>query len=116
MEYEVLPAVLDMEQAMAPGAPVIHDEPDSTGIHDAQAQHRRRTSCKEIGNVEEGFREADLRHRARIPHATASSTATMEPHVTISWLDADGRLVIRTSTQVPFHCAPPGGDDPADSR
>ena len=28
----------------------------------------------------------------------------MEPHVTISWLDADNRLVIRTSTQVPFHC------------
>ncbi len=28
----------------------------------------------------------------------------MEPHVTISWLDADNRLVIRTSTQVPYHC------------
>ena len=35
VEYEVLPAMLDMEQAMAPGAPVIHDEPDSTKIHDA---------------------------------------------------------------------------------
>ncbi len=36
VEYEVLPAILEIEQAMAEGAPVIHDEPDSTGIHDAQ--------------------------------------------------------------------------------
>ena len=27
----------------------------------------------------------------------------IEPHITISWLDADGRLVIRSSTQVPYH-------------
>src|SRR5579862_2886197 len=35
VDYEVLPAVLDMEQSMAPGAPVIHDEPDSTKIYNA---------------------------------------------------------------------------------
>src|SRR5579872_4869632 len=32
VEYEVLPGILEIEQAMAEGAPVIHDEPDSTGI------------------------------------------------------------------------------------
>ena len=30
--------------------------------------------------------------------------AMLEPHVTIAWLDPDDRLVIRTSTQVPYHC------------
>ena len=35
VEYEVLPAVFDMEEAMKPDAPVIHDEEDSTGIYDA---------------------------------------------------------------------------------
>src|SRR5579872_5442730 len=35
VDYEVLPAVLDMEQAMADGAPVIHHEPDAKNIHDA---------------------------------------------------------------------------------
>src|ERR1700687_2348694 len=30
VEYEILPAVLDIEAAMRRGAPVIHDEPDST--------------------------------------------------------------------------------------
>ena len=29
--------------------------------------------------------------------------ATIEPHVVITWWDEDERLVIRTSTQVPFH-------------
>src|ERR1044071_5945061 len=34
VDYQVLPALLDPERAMAPGAPVIHDEPDATGIKD----------------------------------------------------------------------------------
>jgi CO/xanthine dehydrogenase Mo-binding subunit len=29
--------------------------------------------------------------------------APIEPHIAISWWDEDERLVIRTSTQVPFH-------------
>ena len=30
--------------------------------------------------------------------------AMLEPHVSICWLDPDNRLVIRSSTQVPYHC------------
>ena len=40
VEYEVLPAVFDIEQAMAPGAPVIHDEPDSKDLRRARATSR----------------------------------------------------------------------------
>src|SRR5690606_2976398 len=35
VDYEVLPAVFDEREAILPGAPVIHDEPDTEGIHDA---------------------------------------------------------------------------------
>lgn len=35
VEYEVLPAVFDMEEAMQEGAPIIHDQQDAVGIHDA---------------------------------------------------------------------------------
>ena len=28
----------------------------------------------------------------------------IEPHVCLAYLDPEGRLVLRTSTQVPFHC------------
>ncbi len=101
VEYEVLPAVFDLEQASAPGAPVIHDEPDARGIHDAQHNLAARI-LKELGDVEEGFRQSDLVlerefRTQRVQHCM------LEPHVTITWLDADQRLVIRTSTQVPFH-------------
>jgi putative selenate reductase molybdopterin-binding subunit len=99
--YEVLPAVLDMEHAMDPGAPVIHDEPGSTHILDAK-RNLVGDIHKELGNVVEGFKQADLvfEREYRTPR---QQHAMIEPHVVIAWLDADDRLVIRTSTQIPFH-------------
>lgn len=102
VDYEVLPAVLDMEKATAPGAPVIHDEPDSTKIYDASrniAAHIHR----EIGNVDEGFREADYIFEGEF-RTGRQQHCSIEPHVTICWLDPNNRLVIRSSTQVPYHC------------
>src|ERR1017187_5851708 len=58
VDYEILPAVLDMEQAMAPGAAVIHDEPDSTGIYDRE-HNIAGYILREIGNVEQGFADSD---------------------------------------------------------
>ena len=102
VEYEVLPAVLEMEEAMEPGAPVIHDEPDSTNIYNREhniAGH----ILREIGNVDEGFREADFIFEREF-RTQRQQHCMLEPHVTICWLDGDGRLIIRTSTQVPYHC------------
>ncbi|MGA3324319.1 MAG: molybdopterin cofactor-binding domain-containing protein [Terriglobia bacterium] len=101
VEYEVLPAILEIEQAMAEGAPVIHDEPDSKGIHDAK-HNLAGYILKEIGNVEDGFRESDLVIEREF-RTQRQQHCPIEPHVTISWLDSDDRLVIRTSTQVPYH-------------
>jgi putative selenate reductase molybdopterin-binding subunit len=101
VEYEVLPPVLDMEHAMDSGAPVIHDEPDSTGIHDA-SHNVAAYILREIGDVEEGFREADFTFEREFRTQRVQHCA-IEPHVTIAWLDSDNRLVIRSSTQVPFH-------------
>ena len=102
VEWEVLPAVLDMEQAMAPGAPVIHDEPDATKIHDA-SRNIAGHILRQIGNVDEGFLESDFVIEREF-RTGRQQHCMLEPHITISWLDADGRLVIRTSTQVPYHC------------
>ncbi len=102
VEYEILPAVLDMEQAMAPGAPVIHDEPDSTKIYDRE-RNIAGYILREIGNVEQGFRDSDYIIEREF-RTQRQQHCPIESHVTISWLDADGRLVIRTSTQVPYHC------------
>jgi putative selenate reductase molybdopterin-binding subunit len=101
VEYEVLPAVLNMEHARDRGAAVIHDEPDSTGIHDA-SHNIAATIHKQLGNVEDGFRESAL-VLEREYRTQRAQHCSLEPHVTITWLDPDGRLVIRSSTQIPFH-------------
>jgi len=101
VEYEVLPAILDPEKAMAEGAPVIHDQADASGIKDP-ARNLAAEIVAEVGSVERGFKEAERVFEAtyRVPYVQQSS---IEPHVTITWLDEDHRLVVRTSTQVPFH-------------
>ncbi len=101
VDYEVLPAVLDMKEATKPGAPVIHDEPDSTAIHDA-GRNVAAYIKKDLGNVDAGFRQADVVIEREF-HTHRQQHAMMEPHVSIAWLDEDGRLTIRSSTQVPFH-------------
>ncbi|MGH2536629.1 MAG: molybdopterin-dependent oxidoreductase [Candidatus Promineifilaceae bacterium] len=101
VEYEVLPAVFDENEAIRPGAPVIHDEADTEGIHDAGRNIVHHIEA-ELGDVEAGFAES-----ARVFEHTYSvhqvQQAPIEPHIAISWWDEDERLVIRTSTQVPFH-------------
>ena len=101
VDYEVLPAVFDPVQALASGAPIVHDEPDSMGIHDRMRNLAAQLHF-EVGDVAAGLAAADVVHRStyRVP---AVQHVSLEPHVTITWLDADGRLVVRTSTQVPFH-------------
>jgi len=101
VEYEPLPAVLDMEQAMQSGAPIIHDEPDAIGIADA----RRNLVCQihaKIGDADAAFADADLIYEKEY-RVHQVQQASIEPHIVISWWDEDERLVIRTSTQVPFH-------------
>ena len=101
VDYQVLPAVLDPESAMARGAPVIHDERDATGIKDA-VRNLAAEVIAQVGDVAKGFAEAEqvLEQTYRVPYVQQSS---IEPHVTITWLDEDNRLMVRTSTQVPFH-------------
>jgi len=101
VEYEVLPAILDPERAMAPGAPVIHDEADASGIKD-RARNLAAEIAAEVGDVARGFADAEqvFEQTYRVPYVQQSS---IEPHVTITWLDEDNRLMVRTSTQVPFH-------------
>ncbi len=101
VEYEILPAVFDENEAMESGAPVIHDESDTDDIHDASRNIVHHIEA-EVGDVEQGFAEADhVFERHYYVHQVQQ--VPIEPHIAISWWDSDERLVIRTSTQVPFH-------------
>ena len=101
VSYEVMPAIFDENEAIQPGAPIIHDEDDTEGIHDASRNIVHHIHA-EVGSVARGFQEADhiFEHTYYVHQV---QQCPIEPHIAISWWDADERLVIRTSTQVPFH-------------
>ena len=101
VKYKVLPAVFDPEEAIKEGAPIIHDEPEITGAYDPKRNLAAHIEMK-VGNVEKGFEESDVVVENVFETQYAQHTP-IEPHVTITYLDEYGRLVIRTSTQVPFH-------------
>ncbi|HEY8687267.1 MAG TPA: molybdopterin cofactor-binding domain-containing protein, partial [Chloroflexota bacterium] len=102
VEYEILPAVLDMHDAMTPGAPIIHDEAESYGIYDASSNIAAHIDV-EMGDVERGFADADIVLENEFFVQYQQHTC-LEPHVTICFFDEDSRLVVRTSTQIPYHC------------
>ncbi|MCP4427825.1 MAG: molybdopterin-dependent oxidoreductase, partial [Chloroflexi bacterium] len=101
VEYEVLTAVFDENEAIKPGAPIIHDEADTEDIHDANRNIVHHIQA-EVGDVEKGFAEADRVFEGRY-YVHQVHAAPIEPHIAISWWDSDERLTIRSSTQVPFH-------------
>lgn len=101
VEYEILPALFDPERAMDADAPRIHDQEDSSGIKDPSRNLAAEITA-EVGDVRAGFAAADhvFEETYRVPYV---QQASIEPHIAITWLDEDHRLVVRTSTQVPFH-------------
>jgi putative selenate reductase molybdopterin-binding subunit len=102
--YEVLPAVFDELEAIAEGAPVIHDEPDTVGIHDAahNISHHIEGQTVTDAQMDAAFTGADRVFQQTF-HVHQVQHTPIEPHIAIGWLDGDERLVLRTSTQVPFH-------------
>ena len=103
VEYELLPILLDPADVMKPDAVRIHDEPEYVNFADSKPEKNLAAEIKiDIGNVEKGFSEADAIFEAEYTVPKVQQ-AHIEPHVTVTYWDEDDRLVIRTSTQVPFH-------------
>ncbi len=100
VDYELLPAVFDPLESMA-GSVVIHPEQGATGIHDAKRNIAAHFNV-EIGNVEKALEESEHLYEG-VYSTPYVQQASIEPHVCLSWWDENDRLVIRTSTQVPFH-------------
>jgi len=105
VNYHVLEPVFDPESARREGAPIIHDEPDCKAplpvFFDPKHNHCAHVDTK-VGDVETGYKEADfVLERTFYPHY--AQHCPIEPHVCISYLDDFDRLVLRSSTQVPFH-------------
>jgi putative selenate reductase molybdopterin-binding subunit len=103
VEYEPLPELFDPRQAMLPEAPRLHDEPEYVNFADSDPTRNLAAHIHiDIGDVEKGFAEADEIFEAEYAVPKVHQ-AHIEPHVVVTYWDEDDRLVIRTSTQVPFH-------------
>ncbi len=93
VDYAELPAAFDVEQALAEGAPVLHDE------------HSDNISLKrdiDYGDLDRAFAEAD--HIQRDVFTThAVNHAYMEPCSAVARAESDGRITIWTSTQTPYY-------------
>ena len=95
VDYELLQAVFDPEEAMQPEAPILHAK---------GGEHRGNIYADingEVGSVMAGFAEADAIHE-KTYSTTRVQHAHLETHGSIAWQDADGRIHVRTSTQAPF--------------
>lgn len=116
VEYEVLPAVFTPEEAMKPGAPLIHEEQNERlsawedwGVAqksgEAHANEEKinipnvssRTALS-FGDVEQGFRESDYIREDRFSTA-ATAHCAMEPHAAVASYDPyTGKLDLWLST------------------
>ncbi len=114
--YEVLPAVLDPEEAMRPDAPLVN--PQAHG-GDGQAAGHAAVTVQEVrdakprntasvvrfsrGNIEQGFREAEVVVEETF-HTARVYQAYMEPHATVAAPDPiSGGVTVYTATQGIFY-------------
>jgi CO/xanthine dehydrogenase Mo-binding subunit/aerobic-type carbon monoxide dehydrogenase small subunit (CoxS/CutS family) len=99
VEYEILPAVFDPEEAMLPGAPVLHDKGAFTRI--MHPEHNIFLELHgETGNVAAGFAEADAIYEDTFT-TQRQQHVHLETMQSIAWRGDDGRFHIRTSAQGP---------------
>jgi len=103
VQYEPLPAVTDVREAMAEGAPLLDEERttkalgEDTGKRSNIASHNR----NQIGDLEAGFAEADVVVEREFHTATVHQ-GYIEPHNTTVHWRADGSVTVWVSTQGPF--------------
>ncbi|MCU7788747.1 glyceraldehyde dehydrogenase subunit alpha [Pyrobaculum sp. 3827-6] len=91
VDYEPLPAVVDMFEAMREGAPLVDESLGTNIAHEAVYQG---------GDVEKAMREAEVRIEGRISTQRLVPSA-MEPRGVLAVYDGHS-LTIWSSTQVPF--------------
>ncbi|MCH7494800.1 MAG: molybdopterin-dependent oxidoreductase [Candidatus Marinimicrobia bacterium] len=101
VKYEILESIFDPADSAKEGSVVIHDEEESSGIYDKSTNTASHLEAS-VGDVEKAFQDAYKIIEADYEVGFVQQSS-IEPHVCITWIDEDGRLVIRSSTQVPFH-------------
>jgi len=93
VEYEELPGVFSVEEALVAGAPAVHEaHPDNISL----------TRDIDYGNLEQAFADADLVLEDTFTTQPVSHVY-MEPCSVVARADTDGRITVWTSTQTPYY-------------
>ena len=103
VEYEVLPHVIDVTEAMKPDAPVLHDDMFTDGVSPTPDKPSNIAKKMEfvLGDIEKGFEEADIiveRDFATKP----VHQGYIEPHACVADVSEDGKIFIHCSSQGQF--------------
>ena len=102
VDYEVLPHVIDVVEAMRPDAPVLHDDQFTKGVEptpDKPSNVALRMESK-LGDVEAGFRQADIIIEREF-NTKPAHQGYIEPQASLATY-TDGQAEVWTSTQGHF--------------
>ncbi len=103
VEYEPLPHVTDVVEAMRAGAPLLHEDlvTESLGKPTGQRSNVAKHFQFQLGDVEKGFAEAAVVVEREFKTATVHQ-GYIEPHNATAVWSADGSVTIWSSTQGAF--------------
>lgn len=92
VDYEVLPGVFSPQEALKPGAPLIHDDTPGNLLKHIKVRKR---------DLEDGFAQADVivEREYRTPFI---EHAYLEPEAGVAVPEPDGRLTVYVGSQIPF--------------
>jgi CO/xanthine dehydrogenase Mo-binding subunit len=109
VEYQELPAVLDVEEALRPGAPLVHESiriPESGFADLAELKPVEGTNiCTHFklhrGDVDSGFADSDhiFDDTFTLP---ATQHSFLETHASVALVESGGRITVWATTQNPF--------------
>jgi len=92
VDYEQLPAVVDVEKAFADGAPRVHEEFENNVAY---------CSPNSTGDVDQAFKDAEVTISQRIVEQRLAPVPMETRAVVASFNKGDGTLTVWNSTQVP---------------
>ncbi|HQU46809.1 MAG TPA: xanthine dehydrogenase family protein molybdopterin-binding subunit, partial [Pirellulales bacterium] len=105
VEYEPLPAVTWVLDAMKPDAPLLHADVYTEDMTGHRTSDKPSNTSKyllfEEGNIEQGFASAEVVVEREFKTASVHQ-GYIEPHVSTALWNVDGQLTIWTSTQGAF--------------
>ena len=94
VQYEILPSVVDVQEAMKPGAPQIHESMNNIAV----------ILPVNFGNPDRALKEADY-IREDVFYTPAAHQSAMEPHVCVGqWELFSNKVTLWASSQAPFKC------------